>query len=68
MRDARHRFIIVFGGERAMTLKRSMLWLLCIDCTVELQCRESLCGCHLAVDEVLRLYLDGDAVLAIAEA
>ena len=42
--DARHRLIILFGGERAM--KQSMLRLLCIDCTVEQQCRESLYSRH----------------------
>ena len=43
--------------------KRSMLRLLYIDCTVEQQCRESLCSRHY-VDEVLRLDVDDDAVLA----
>ena len=44
VRDARHRLVIVTSGERAM--KQSMLRLLCIDCTVEQQCRESLYSRH----------------------
>ena len=49
-------------------MKRSMLRLLCIDCTVEQQCRESLCSRYYSLDKVFKLDLDGDAVLAIAEA
>ena len=67
MRDARHQFIIVFGGERA--IKQSMLRLLYATTAQRSSSVErAFVAVIIAVGEVLRLDLDGDAVLAMAEA